>query len=287
MLAMIRELAYSFRVLRRSPLFTTAAVLSLALGIGANSAIFSLLNQVVLRALPVEDPERLVLLHTDYSGPGSSSSDNSEAVFSYPMYRDLRDRDTAFSAVIARMGTQPTVGWRGNTESAAAELVSGNFFRALGVGAAIGRVLVPEDDDAPGGHPVVVISHSYWSSHFANDPGILNQTVTVNGHPMTVVGVADARFNGIVVHLWLKYEPASIPGFQPRPQLRERPLHPTAVVDIDVLVRHCVRMRYVAGVLHRRELVFQALAPVAHDDHALARVSARPPEEVVLVAADG
>jgi predicted permease len=198
MVVMIRELAYAFRMLRRSPLFTTAAVLSLALGIGANTTIFSLLHQVVLRSLPVEDPERLVLLHTDYSGPGSSSSDNSESVLSYPMYRDLRDRDTAFAAVIARMGTQATVGWRGNTESAAAELVSGNFFRALGVGAAIGRVLTPADDGAPGGGPVVVISHSYWSSHFANDTGILNQTVTINGHPMRVVGVVDARFNGIV-----------------------------------------------------------------------------------------
>src|SRR6516162_9187747 len=104
MLAMIRELAYAFRTLRRSPLFTTAAVLSLALGIGANTAIFSLLNQVVLRSLPVDDPERLVLLHTEYAAPGMSSSDNDEAVFSYPMYCDLRDRDTAFASVIARMG---------------------------------------------------------------------------------------------------------------------------------------------------------------------------------------
>jgi predicted permease len=198
MASMRRELAYSFRTLRRSPLFTTAAVLSLALGIGANTAIFSLLNQVVLRSLPVRDPERLVVLHTDYSGPGLNSSDNSESVFSYPMYRDLRDRDTAFSGVIARMGTPATIGWQGNTESAAAELVSGNFFRTLGVGAALGRVLTPEDDGAPGGGAVVVLSHSFWSAHFANDPAILNQTVTINGHPMVVAGVADARFNGIV-----------------------------------------------------------------------------------------
>ena len=195
---MIREFVYSMRTLRRSPLFTTAAVLSLALGIGANTAIFSLLNQVVLRSLPVDDPERLVLFHTDYSAPGLSSSDNSESVFSYPVYRDLVDRDTAFSAVIARTGSPVTIVWRGNAESATAELVSGNFFRALGVRAALGRTITPEDDTTPGGGPVVVISHSFWSSHYANDPGVLNQTVSLNGHPMTIVGVADARFNGIV-----------------------------------------------------------------------------------------
>ena len=103
-LHMWKDLAFSFRTLRRSPLFTVAAVLSLALGIGANTAIFSLLDQVVLASLPVRQPDRLVLLHTDYNAPGSSSSDNHESVFSYPMYRDLRDRDQAMQGMIARMG---------------------------------------------------------------------------------------------------------------------------------------------------------------------------------------
>src|ERR1700744_6403663 len=118
---MLKDIAYSFRTLRRSPLFTAAAVLSLALGIGANTAIFSLLNQVVLRSLPVQDPERLVLLHTDYAAPGSSSSDNHESVFSYPMYRDLRDRDSAFAGLIARMSAPASLTWQGSTESARAE----------------------------------------------------------------------------------------------------------------------------------------------------------------------
>jgi predicted permease len=195
---MRRDLAYSFRTLRRSPLFTTAAVLSLALGIGANTAIFSLLNQVVLRSLPVADPEHLVLLHTDYSAPGSSSSDNAESVFSYPMYRDLRDRDAAFSGLVARMGAPAGLSWHGSTESARGELVSGNFFQALGIPPAIGRVLTPEDDGAPGANPVAVLSHSYWTSRFAGDRSILNQTVIVNGHPMVVIGVAAAGFNGMV-----------------------------------------------------------------------------------------
>src|SRR5947209_9532511 len=156
---MLQDLIYSFRTLRRSPLFTGAAVLSLALGIGANTAIFSLLNQVVLRSLPVHDPESLVLLHTDYNAPGSSSSDNNESVFSYPMYRDLRDRDSAFAGVIARMGAPVSVGWNGSSDSAGAELVSGNFFQTLGVGASLGRVLTPQDDGAAGAHPVVVLRH--------------------------------------------------------------------------------------------------------------------------------
>ncbi len=195
---MLKDIAYSFRTLRRSPLFTAAAVLSLALGIGANTAIFSLLNQVVLRSLPVADPERLVLLHTDYSPSGRSSSDNSESVFSYPMYRDLRDRDTAFAAIVARMSAPASIAWRGDTQAARAELVSGNFFQGLGVPAAMGRVLTPDDDGAPGAHPVAVLSHGYWSSRFAEDRAILNQTVAINGHPMVVIGVAAAAFNGMV-----------------------------------------------------------------------------------------
>ena len=97
---MWKDLAFSLRTLRRSPLFTTVAVLSLALGIGANTAIFSLLDQVTLRSLPVADPERLVVLHADYNAPGTSTSDNSESVFSFPLYRDLRDRDAAFHGEI-------------------------------------------------------------------------------------------------------------------------------------------------------------------------------------------
>src|ERR1035437_3286667 len=194
---MWKDLAFSFRTLRRSPLFTGVAVVSLALGIGANTAIFSLLDQVALRLLPVNDPERLVVLHTNYNAPGASTSDGGEAVFSYPMYRDLRDRGTAFSGVIARMSAGVTLSRGGGAEQASAEMVSGNFFRMLGVGAAIGRVLTPEDDGAPGANPVVVLSHTYWSTHMASSPAILNQTLTINGHPVVVVGVADARFHGL------------------------------------------------------------------------------------------
>ncbi|MEI9973688.1 MAG: ABC transporter permease [Ignavibacteriota bacterium] len=194
---MWKDLVFSFRTLRRNPLFSAIAVLSLALGIGANTAIFSLLDQVTLRSLPVNDPQGLVVLHTAYNAPGNSTSDNNESVFSYPLYRDLRDRNQAFSGVIARMGAGVTLARQGAAEQASAEIVSGNFFHVLGVGAAMGRVLTPQDDSAPGANPVVVLSHGYWRNKCAGDPSILNRTVTLNGLPMTVIGIAEARFLGV------------------------------------------------------------------------------------------
>jgi len=194
---MWKELAFSVRTLRRSPLFTAAAILSLALGIGANTAIFSLLDQVVLKSLPVRDPQRLVLLHTEYSAPGNSSSDNHESVFSAPMYRDLRDNSPAFTGVIARMSASSRLSANGGVTSAATELVSGNFFQVLGVGTVMGRVFTPQDDAAAGASPVVVLSHAYWSSQFGNNPGILNRNIALNGLPFQVIGVAAPNFRGI------------------------------------------------------------------------------------------
>jgi len=195
------DLLHGARALRRSPVFTTAAVLSLALGIGANTAIFSLLDQVVLRSLPVADPERLVALHGSYSGPGDSSSSwstNSESVFPYPLYRDLRDRIPAFTGILACATAPVRVTWQGSTQAAQAELMSGNYFTTLGVPAIRGRVISREDDGAPGAHPVAVLSHSFWTSHLGANPGIVNQTVAINGHPFVVIGVASGNFNGLV-----------------------------------------------------------------------------------------
>ena len=194
---MWKELIFCIRTLRRSPMFTCASVLSLALGIGANTAIFSLLNQVVLRSLPVRDPDRLVLLHTDFQAPGSSSSDNQESVFSNPLYRDLAARDPAFDGVIARMSASVRLTRQGETESLSAEMVSGNFFQVLGAGTSIGRVFEPEDDSAAGAHPVVLLTHALWTSHFAANPAVLNQSITLNGHPFQVIGVVEPRFQGI------------------------------------------------------------------------------------------
>ncbi len=195
------DLLHGVRALRRSPVFTTAAVLSLALGIGANTAIFSLLDQVVLRSLPVPDPERLVALHGSYSGPGensSSSTTNSESVFPYPLYRDLRDRIPTFAGILACATAPVRVTWQGSTQAAQAEITTGNYFTTLRVAATLGRVIAPEDDGAPGAHPVAVLSHSFWTSRLGANPGIVNQTVGINGHPFVVVGVASANFNGLV-----------------------------------------------------------------------------------------
>src|SRR5579863_64836 len=195
---MWNDLRFGLRTLRRSPLFTLVAVISLALGIGANTSIFSLLNQVILRFLPVRDPERLVLFHTEGQREGTSSSDNHEAVFAYPMYKDLRDRNQVFDGVIARSSAPVSFSYDGQTERARAELVSGNFFEVLGVRPAMGRVLTPEDDDAPGAHPVVVLGHGYWQRRVGGRVDILNQKVNVNGHPMVVVGIAAAAFRGVL-----------------------------------------------------------------------------------------
>ena len=198
---MLVDLLHGVRALRRSPVFTLAAVLSLALGIGANTAIFSLLDQVVLRSLPVADPERLVALHGDYSGPGEHSSSwttNSESVFPYPLYRDLRDRVPAFAGILACATAPVRVTWQGSTQAAQAELTTGNYFTTLGVSAILGRTIAPQDDGAPGAHPVAVLSHSFWSSHLGANPGVVNQTVAINGHPFVVIGVASANFNGLV-----------------------------------------------------------------------------------------
>ena len=192
------DLRFALRTLARSPLFTAVAVLSLALGIGANTSIFSLLDQVLYRSLPVRDPRSLIVFHVDDHSSGLRSSDNNQSVFSYPLYRDLRDRSAGFSGVVARAGEPVSVSWNGQTERARAEIVSGNLFEVLGVSAAIGRAFTPEDDGAPGAHPVVMLSHDYWVRRFAGEPGILNAKVALNGHPMIVIGVAPAGFRGVL-----------------------------------------------------------------------------------------
>ncbi len=194
------DLRFALRTLARSSLFTAVAVLSLALGIGANTSIFSLLDQVLYRSLPVRDPKSLVVFHVDDHSSGSSSSDNNQSVFSYPMYQDLRDRDRnrVFSGVVARAHAPVSVSWNGQTERARAEIVSGNLFEVLGVSAVLGRAFTPEDDGAPGAHPVVMLSHDYWVRRFAGEPGVLNAKVAINGHPMIVIGIAPAGFRGVL-----------------------------------------------------------------------------------------
>src|SRR5580698_6223081 len=149
----LRDFRYSLRTLRKSPLFTSVAVLSLALGIGANVAIFTLVNQLILQLLPVNHPEQLVLLTARGHHYGSNTGDNS---LSYPMYQDFRDRNQVFTGLLCRYGDTFSIGFQGRTELVSGETVSGNYFSVLGVGAALGRVFNPNDDVTEGGHPLAV-----------------------------------------------------------------------------------------------------------------------------------
>ncbi len=172
--------------------------MSLALGIGANTSIFSLLDQVLLRPLPVRHPDQLVVFHRDYQAPGWAMSDNRQTVFSYPLFKDVRDRASMFDGVIARSGAPVNVLFGNRTESVGANLVSGNFFEVLGVRAALGRLLTRDDEGAPGADPVVVLSYSAWQSRFGGSHTVLNRNLTVNGHPMVIVGVLEPGFDGVL-----------------------------------------------------------------------------------------
>jgi putative ABC transport system permease protein len=197
-----QDLRYGARMLLKNPGFTVIAVITLALGIGANTAIFSLTDQILLRRLPVERPEELVILRSPGPKNGRvwSDSDDGAASFSYPMYKDLRDRGAnVFSGLLARFAIPLSVAGIGQTERADGELVSGNYFEVLGAHPALGRVFNQEDDRAPGAHPVVVLSHAYWTRRFGADPAILNKTLTVNGNLMTVIGVSREGFRGVQV----------------------------------------------------------------------------------------
>ncbi len=195
MATLIHDLRLALRGLRRSPLFTAVAVLSLALGIGANAAIFRLIDQVLLRKLAVREPGELVMLHQE--GPHMGSNMGSRA-HSYPLYRDFQQKAEPLSEVICRrlMPVSVTVGQQ--TERVESELVSGNYFTMLGVRPAVGRVFSSrEDDQVYLGHPVVVLSHGYWVSHFNRDPGVVGRKIRVNDYPMTIVGVSEEGFTGL------------------------------------------------------------------------------------------
>jgi len=195
-----QDLRFGARMLAKNPGFTAIAVLTLALGIGANTAIFSLINQILLRRLPVRNPSELVILHAPgpVTGHVSDDGDSTES-FSYPMYKGLRENSAAVCSMLARYTFSASIANHGQTERGSGELVSGNYFEVLGVQPAIGRVFSLDDDRVPGGHPIVVLSHSYWTRRFAGDPSVLNKGLLINNVEMTVVGVARAGFLGVQV----------------------------------------------------------------------------------------
>jgi putative ABC transport system permease protein len=195
-----QDFRYALRQLAKSPGFAAVAIVTLALGIGANTAIFSLLDQALLRSLPVKDADRLVVLQFTGNGSGhvSSRTDNT-FYFSYPMYRDLRDRNSVFSSLIATDLAAVGVQWHNQPELADAELVSGNYFDALGIRPALGRLMVADDDRVADANPVVVLSFSYWQRRLGADPSVVNQSILVNGHPFTILGVAPPGFHSVVM----------------------------------------------------------------------------------------
>jgi predicted permease len=195
-----QDFRLALRGFAKNPGFTLVVVMTLALGIGANTAIFTLMDQVLLRLLPVADAERLVIL----DGPGTfsgSSHQHSDTLtpLSHPMFERLRDENTVFAGVLAHYTTALHLTVGNQTDNVNGDLVSGTFFETLGVRPAAGRLFTPEDDRVPGAHPVAVLSHGFWTRRFGADPKVVGQTVRVNDHAMTVVGVAARGFHGVEV----------------------------------------------------------------------------------------
>lgn len=197
---LVRDLHYALRQLRKSPAFTLTVIVTLALGIGANAAVFTLFDQVLLRMLPVERPKELVRFEWSGAFRGSMSSfgGDSDNYFSYPMYKDLRDQNQVFQGTLAADRTSVGVSWHNQAENKDAEVVSGNYFQLLGLKPVAGRLLIPQDDTAKNANPVVVLSYSYWKTHFAASRDVVGQIVLINGRPFTILGVAPENFDSAI-----------------------------------------------------------------------------------------
>src|SRR5262245_31657489 len=195
---MTQDLRFALRQLRRTPGFAAAAVVTFAVGIGANTAVFSVMNAVVLRLLPVAHPEELVYLHTSGQPPRSSQTGFDDTSFSLPVYEQLRAEKDVFEELMGfvPLSTNRTVVRHGNEpETVWADMVTGNFFSGLGVRMARGRGLNPEDESQHSSN--AVISHAYWTRRFARSPSAVGETLFVKGLPFTVVGVTSEEFAGV------------------------------------------------------------------------------------------
>jgi predicted permease len=223
----MRYITLAFRTLFRTPFVTTVAVLSLALGIGGNAAIFSLFNQVLFQPLPVFEPDRLVNLSVPGPNPGSQSCSQAgscQEVFSYPMFRDLEERQTVLAGLAAHVGFGGSYAIHGESTTGDGMLVSGSYFPTLGLTPALGRLLNPEDDQTVGASFVAVLSHAFWRSHFGTATDVIGQTIVVNGRTFTIVGVAPERFEGttlgvrplVFVPITLRGELMTFDGFENR-----------------------------------------------------------------------
>ena len=190
---LLQDISFAFRTFAKSPLFVGVAVLSLAFGIGANTAIFSLTDQVLMRTLPVRQPEQLVMFSAIGRHYGSNQGPNR---ISYPMYQDFRNRNTVFSGMFCFREVEMNVSYGGRTERVAGEVVSGNYFPVLGVQAALGRLFTANDDKFQNAHPVAVLSYGFWQTRFAGDSAVIGKKLNINGYPYTVIGVSQDGFSG-------------------------------------------------------------------------------------------
>lgn len=240
------DLRFSLRAFLRSPGFTAATLLSLTLGIGVTTALYSLVDQVILHSLPVRDPGQLVLL--DWQGEYVTGGFGSYNLMSYPFCRDLQQQTRVFDGAVCRAEVGPVNFLAGSEpRPVTAELVSGSYFPVLGVGPALGRVLASEDDGAPGSNPVVVLSYGFWQTQFGGALDVVGRKVSINNYPMTIVGVAAASFRGVdvgvVPALWI---PAS--------------MYAQAIPGIQDLFYHPVRWMQILGRLHPGVTAAQAQA---------------------------
>ncbi len=188
------ELRFTFRSLQRSPLFVSIAIISLALGIGANTAVFTLLNQVLLRMLPVENPQAIVQLKEVGDFHGSNTGLNS---LSFPIYRDFSEQNQVFSGVLCRYSMPFSLSFGGRNERAGGEIVSGTYFPVLGVHPALGRLFTAADDRTRGGAPFAVLGYDFWQNRFAADRSIVGKQILVNNHRLTIIGVTAQGFYGM------------------------------------------------------------------------------------------
>jgi predicted permease len=202
---LLYDAKHALRGLLRDRAFTVVALLSIGLGVGANSAIFSLVDQVLLQQLPVKNPEQLVLL--DWKGAFVGAGWGSGNLLPHPMYRELGAENQVFEGMFGRHPTQVHLGVQSTPEPVNAEIVTGSYFPVLGVRAALGRLIDESDDQKPGAHPVVVISFDFWQNHLGGAEDVIGRKLLVNNNPMTVIGVAQEGFRGIdlgeVPSLWV------------------------------------------------------------------------------------
>src|SRR5687768_1373995 len=195
-----RDLKYGARQLRRNPAFAATAVLSVALGIAANTATFTLVDQILLRLLPVENPRELIQLRLEGGRFGGQSGDGRHT-FSYPLYLAVRDRNTVLSGLTGELPDQASLSAGDRSEMIGVGLVAGNFFQVIGVRPHLGRLLTPEDDRVKNGHPVAVLQYDFWRARFSGKPEIVGSTIRLNGAPFAVIGIAAADFEGLNVGL--------------------------------------------------------------------------------------